>query len=193
MRSPSILPANSAIKRPLDRLQSADLISAWPLLHGNSLPPVRRRAFRPPQIPPPHKVRKTPVKWQTTAGPARRWRRVVGIAGISRASSSMVKITGRPACASTAANVAGQLGILYLKRFFHRQTQGSTAASGLHANSKEALHPQQPRKLPSPNRNGHPKRGEPKPARIPVWSRCWPISLRSISLVSASEAQTFMG
>jgi hypothetical protein len=35
MRSPSMLRANSAIKRTLDRLQSADLISAWPLLHGN--------------------------------------------------------------------------------------------------------------------------------------------------------------
>ena len=60
-----MLPANSAIKRPLDRLQSADLISAWPLLHGNSLPPVRRRAFRPPQIPPPHKVRKTQLSAQS--------------------------------------------------------------------------------------------------------------------------------
>ena len=59
MRAPSMLAANSAIKRPLDRLQSADLISAWPLLHGNSRPPVRRRAFRPPQTPPSHKVRKT--------------------------------------------------------------------------------------------------------------------------------------
>ena len=65
MRSPSMLPANSAIKRPLDRLQSADLICAWPLLHGNSLPPVRRRAFRPPQIPPPHKVRKTQLNAQS--------------------------------------------------------------------------------------------------------------------------------
>ena len=60
-----MLPANSAIKRPLDRLQSADLISAWPLFHGNSLPPVRRRAFRPPQIPPPPKVRKTQLSAQS--------------------------------------------------------------------------------------------------------------------------------